>query len=482
MTISSALNNALSGLRASGKSSEIVSANIANASTPGYAARLLSLSPNGVTGGVTVNGVVRQTDPQLLADRRAASADFGRQSELTNFLRDYERILGTPDQAGSLAANIADFESSLIAASSRPDATERLTGAVNEARDLALSLNAATDQVQRARTNADQSIAAQVSRLNNALEEVQKINASIVKRGVQGEDTSSLLDMRQQVVDEISEMVPVRVLQRDQGAIALYSVGGALLLDGTPTDIGFTGATIVTANQSFEDGELSGLTINGFAVDISQDRGALRGGMLAAQFEIRDESAVEAQTKLDAMARDLIARFEDPTVDPTLAPGDPGLFTDNSAALDPLLEEGLAGRLLLNAAVDPQEGGEVWRLRDGIGATAPGNVGDSSLLQSLSEAIVAKRTPASGDFGAGQYGFAQLATSLIGEVGTERQYAEQRQSFSSAQLNELTERELANGVDTDSELQRLLIIEQAYAANARVIQTVDEMLDQLLRI
>jgi len=38
------------------------------------------------------------------------------------------------------------------------------------------------------------------------------------------------------------------------------------------------------------------------------------------------------------------------------------------------------------------------------------------------------------------------------------------------------------GVDTDAEMQSLLLIEQSYAANARVIQTVSDMLDILMQI
>ena len=39
-----------------------------------------------------------------------------------------------------------------------------------------------------------------------------------------------------------------------------------------------------------------------------------------------------------------------------------------------------------------------------------------------------------------------------------------------------------DGVDTDAEMQKLLLIEQAYAANARVIATVQAMIDTLMRI
>ena len=75
-----------------------------------------------------------------------------------------------------------------------------------------------------------------------------------------------------------------------------------------------------------------------------------------------------------------------------------------------------------------------------------------------------------------------LAANLTSQVGSDRLFADQRLSFASTQLNELTQRELADGVDTDAELQRMMVIEQAYAANARIMQTVDELMDILMRL
>ena len=37
-------------------------------------------------------------------------------------------------------------------------------------------------------------------------------------------------------------------------------------------------------------------------------------------------------------------------------------------------------------------------------------------------------------------------------------------------------------MDSDAEMQKLLQYEQSYAANARVLRAVDEMLDQILGI
>jgi len=46
----------------------------------------------------------------------------------------------------------------------------------------------------------------------------------------------------------------------------------------------------------------------------------------------------------------------------------------------------------------------------------------------------------------------------------------------------LTEAEAAGGVDSDYEMQMLLRVEQAYAANARVIQAVETMMQRLMEI
>jgi flagellar hook-associated protein 1 FlgK len=41
---------------------------------------------------------------------------------------------------------------------------------------------------------------------------------------------------------------------------------------------------------------------------------------------------------------------------------------------------------------------------------------------------------------------------------------------------------LASGVDTDQELQTLLQVERMYAANAKVMQTVDTLITTLLEM
>jgi len=60
--------------------------------------------------------------------------------------------------------------------------------------------------------------------------------------------------------------------------------------------------------------------------------------------------------------------------------------------------------------------------------------------------------------------------------------ADQELSFTSARWDTLNASVLADGVDTDYEMQMLLQIEQSYSANAKLIQTADRMLQTLMEI
>lgn len=482
MSLSASLASALSGLTASSRRAEVVSSNVANATTEGYGRRELEVAARSLGGtgaGVAVIGVTRHVDAALLSDRRLADAAAGDAGAQSAFLAKIETLIGTPGDAGSLTGRVATLETSLVTAASRPDSPTRLQAVLDAADSLASHLAALTDEVQGARMNADASIAAEVKTMNDTLVLIDKLNTGIVAQRAAGRDASALMDQRQTLVDRIAGIVPVREVAREHGQIALFTTGGAVLLEGSPATIGFTPVGVITADMTIGSGALSGLTINGVSVAPGKD-GVLGGGSLGAMFAIRDDLAPGAQSAFDAMARDLITRFADPAVDGTLAPGQPGLLTDRGGPFDPTTEAGLAGRLTLNAAADPAQGGQLWRLRDGLGAAAPGNVGDGALLSALGNALQAARVPASGAFTGAARSAAGLAADVLSQVSGSRQQADFRQAYATSRQAAMTELQLADGVDTDAEMQTLLLVEQAYSANARVIQTIDDLIQTLI--
>lgn len=484
MSISSALTNAFSGLAVGARLAGISSENISNALTEGFARRQAVVG-NRLAGvaslGVRVIGIERQVREGLVQDLRLAEAGLGAEGRRLEALKKLEAALGTVGSPASMSERIVSFEKSLIEAASRPESEARLTAVAEAAHQLALAFNDASDAVQTARQSADKAIGRDVEALNEGLRGIKALNTAIARADARGEETSTLLDQRQKLVDNISQIVPLREVARPNGQIALFTTAGMTLVDGRIARVEFDPTPIVTPEMTMVGGALSGLKIDGLTIPTSPHGGRLGAGSLSAHFAIRDELTPGMQLQLDGLARNLIERVSDVTVDPTLAPGAPGIFTDAGSAFDPAYEAGLAGRISLNSAIGPGSSGEVWRLRDGLGATAPTGLADATILQALASSVRESRALTSPGL-SGSGSLSSLASEIAAMASTTRLAAESSMSFASARREGLAAELLADGVDTDRELQDLLLIEQAYAANARVIQTIDEMMRNILEI
>lgn len=485
MSIASSMHNALSGLNAASRAISLVSSNVANARTEGYAPRSLELSSRTLSGsgsGVFVQGITRHADEVLIGDRRLTDAAVGYNSTRAGFLKDLEAAIGTPDTPGSLSSKIAKLDAALIEASAQPSSDARLSTVLNAASNITSHLNATSRKIQGARLDADQNISRQVERLNTGLQQVEQLNVKIQEAKTRGVDPSGLMDLRQKTIDDISSILPLKQLPRENGKVALFTTGGAIVLESKAVKFEFNPVNTIVPEMTQASGALSGLTINGQPIQTSGERSPIAGGALAAEFEVRDTLAIEAQARLDGFARDLIERFEAPTLDTTRPPGAPGLFTDNGSALNLSTETGLASRISVSALADPARGGQIWRIRDGLGAVTPGNVGNALLINKLSDAINNSKSPASGGFSGTARSSSGLAADLLSITSSQLKEAETEHSFSTAQNATLKKMELSKGVDTDAEMQKLMMIEQAYAANARVITVADEMIQALLNI
>ncbi|SMX40425.1 flagellar hook-associated protein FlgK [Octadecabacter ascidiaceicola] len=481
MSISSSLSNALSGMTAASRMAEVVSSNVSNSLTDGYGRRSLNLSSAVVGGrgaGVEIGSVTRHVDRGILGDRRLAGASLGEYSSLVSTMTRVQDVVGEAGSTGSISDRIVAVETALIGAASDPSSSINLSVLAEKLSDVAATLNTASQGIQTERERADASISDQVTRLNTALGQVEQLNKDITNAKNSGYDASGLMDQRQLAIDEISKIVPVREMNRSGGQIALMSPSGETLIDGEAKVFGFVQNPVITPDMTLQSGGLNGITLDGQQIG-SDGVGKLAGGTLGAAFQARDSELVSAQAGLDTIAADLIGRLQDPNVDPTLAVGQAGILTDAGAVFDVANTLGLSSRISLNALVDPSNGGDITKLRDGLNAATPGASGNSSLLQALSTAIAEPRTTATDPV---QQSVASRASSFEGEMGSRRVEFESEVSFANARWSSLKEAESADGVDTDYEMQMLLRVEQAYAANARVIQTVQTLMQRLMEI
>lgn len=500
MSINGALSNAYTGLSANSRLAEIVSRNVANAATEGYAARSLVLGNRVIVdagAGVVVNGPVRAGDALLTADRRRADARAGGEGAMAATQQTLARLLSPADADSALAARYAAFENALRGLADTPESPTVQATVANAAVNLTRTMAAITTDARRVRVEADADIARQVETVNAALAKVERLNKEIAAATATGRDATALIDERERQIEVVNAIVPIRSTPQSDGRVSLSTPGGAVLLESRAQRLEFTASPVITDDMTLASGGLSNVTLYGLDAAPTPPTSAalLRGGSLEAAFRARDEVVPQFTAQMDALARDLVERFQAPGLDPTRGPGDPGLFVDSGPggpAFDPTAtpgqQLGLAGRLILNPAADPAAGGALFRLRDGVNAAAPGAPGDATLPEALLRAFTDLRTPAA-PLAPDASGFdaPRDAASLVAGLASLRDaaaaQADNNAAASRSAATTLQDAELTiTGVDTDAELRDLLAIEKAYAANAKVLQVVDDLMRRILEI
>jgi flagellar hook-associated protein 1 FlgK len=482
VSLSSAIIAARSGLQASSLRAEIVATNVANATTPGYVRRSVTLSETVLGGrstGVTSDGITRAPDSQIKAQRRELTSDLAQASVLSSTWSSISAQIGNSSSGAGLFKTYADFETALARSVGAPESVSAAANLLQAARGITQELNSLSDMIVTQRAEADREIAEGVNVVNDAIKQIESLNARLAGMNRTTSEAASLMDERQRVLDTVSEYLPIQTVDRDSGAIDVLTTQGVFLLAGKARPISFTPSADFAADVSIGGGQLSGISVD----DANLTPGAtsfaaVSGGLFGALFTLRDSDLPRLGEQLDAIARDLIGRLSDDSIDPSKTPGEPGLFVDPDAAAGP----GLAGRISLNAAVDPDQGGLISRLRDGVGATTVGPLGNNTVLKGIYDAFTAINSVNDGDF-IGSFSSSELVAQLTSIVGQNRIQHEAVMASTQTQHTILIEAEQnLTGVDVDVQMQELMLVEQAYAANARVIEVASQMIKLLMEL
>lgn len=488
MSLSSALVSANSGLAVTSQRASITAGNIANASTPGYVRRGLDVRENilGSTGqGVLIVGVDRAQDLDLSRARRDAGGSAARADVLSRAYTDLNREMGAPGDTYGLFNAYQNVETALRDLAVTPESQANQNAAYNQLNALTTQFSELQSIGINQRVNADNAIARSVRTVNDSLDRIAEVNSLIATAGVGSEGAAALEDERQMLLDTISQIIPIKDHPRDNGTIDIVTAEGVFLLSGKVHKIEFNPSGVIAPGAVYDPSgsALSGITVDGQNITPGSPTFGVNSGSMAGYFTVRDTIAADFLSQLDSLAVDLVSRFSGSTVDPTNGAAAAGIFTDNGNPVDPANTAGIAGRLRLNAAIDPNQGGLITRLRDGIGAATEGPSGNADILNNLLS-VFTRSDAAPTDSGLlGNLNSTELAAGLSSLIGEARVSSDALAASTFNRATILSETELAkSGVDTDQEMQNLLIVEQAYAANARVIQTISELLDILMRI
>lgn len=482
MSISSAISAARSGLQTTGLRADIVATNVANASTPGYVRRSIMLGESlagGQTVGVHSDGIARSGDEALTSQRRALTSNLTQANILASTWRSISTRVGDSVDGSTLFQQVSSFETALSNAALSPESSAQVSALLDSAKSVVNEFNSLSDMVVSLRAEADREIKNGVDTVNDALKKVETLNGRISASKPNSSEAAALIDERQRVLDTIAEYLPIQTVERTGGAVDVLTKEGVFLVAGRAREVTFDPSFNFSPSATLGSGELSGISVDG--TDITPGAttfGAISSGMLSSLFQLRDQDLPTFSDQLDTLAGDLVARLSDDSIDPSKTPGDPGLFVDSSSAGGP----GLAGRLSINAAVDPAQGGETWRLRDGLGAATPGQSGNASTLNGMLAAITSVKSINANGI-QGNFTSAEMAAHFSSLVGQSRINHESVLSSVSTQHSLLVQAEQTEtGVDVDAQMQDLLLIEQAYAANARVIEVATQMLNRLMEL
>ena len=424
MSLGAAFNNASSGLTVALRAVGATSSNLANALTENYGKREVTIMSR-TEGGARVTGTSRLVDQRTQGQIWLVNAQAAGNAQSLRSLEEIDQLVGTFDDPGSLYDLASKFETSLISLASRPEDTVRQSNANQAADDLADKIRTVGTGIQNIRSDADREISGAISALNADLEKIAELNGSIAKS--HGQNTAALEDARQALIDKVSQIVPVKAVARDYGRIALMTPKGQFLLDQSASAIGFNPRNVVTSDMSVEGETLDLPILNGSAFQIPAS------GKLASLLQIRDTVAPEIYSQITALSETLVSRLS-------------GVASE--------------GPLFGFDTPSPH-------------AVALGYSGDVSAIDA-NAALTALNT--------GNRRFSALVSDLSTSLSTQVLNAEDRLGSARSSSAALIELKDSTAVDTDSELQKLIRIEKIYAANAKALQVVGNMLDDLIKI
>lgn len=329
MGLSQALSTAMSGLRATQASLSLVSSNVANAETPGYVKKTTN-QVAGLTGdygsSVLINGVNRQLDQYLQTQVRTEMSGATYSAIRSTYLSNLQSVYGNPGDAGTIEYAFNNLMTAAQALSTSPDSQSARIGVINAAASMAQQLNATTQGIQNLRANAETGINESINVANNAMAQIAKINIQLQSNGKTDAATASLLDQRDQYIDQLSQLMDIRTVTNNLNQVTVFTNSGVQLVGNEASQLSFNPQGTMTPNTLYNGdpakNNVGTITINfphGGSYDLVSTN-SIRSGKIAAYLELRDNTLVQAQAQIDQFAASMASALSDKTTAGTAAP------------------------------------------------------------------------------------------------------------------------------------------------------------------
>ncbi len=319
MSLTLALNTALSGLSINQRSLSVLSQNIANANNPEYSRKVVTQQAVYLQGtggaGVSITDIGRKVDSYLQKSVVNQSSDYGRAQVVSDYTDRLQVLLGTPGSQNSIYSDVSSFFNSLQQLSQTPENASLRVGVVSSAQSLARGMNSLASGIYDMQYSIDQEVSQSIAAVNKDLKGIYALNASISSEKLLGRSVSELEDRRDSLLKDVAQYMDVQTYSQSNGVLNVFTAGGFSLVDDNVYQLSYSGANSL---DSFANGTATN-PINIYRLDNNgQPVGSpnvlatagvgpevttsLTGGKLKGLLELRDRQLPDVLAKLDTLA------------------------------------------------------------------------------------------------------------------------------------------------------------------------------------
>lgn len=447
------------------KALDVTANNIANVNTEGYSRQRLNMEQNEPVyyeGGTLSTGVQANRSIQRIYDRFLnaqlvdAAAKEGRWQAQKDSLEKAELMF---DEVSGYGLNNAmnQFWDAWQQLSNNPSGyTERVT-LIGESQNMTDVFNKLTRDLQQVQEDSDTSIDGAVEEINRLTHEIADLNLKIAEVEAGGiHSANDFRDQRDLKLKELSGLINVNSFEDADGFLTVVTSNGHTLVDRVNS---WNLATGVNAN-GFSD--VFWESSNGTQQNITA---SITDGKLKGWIEARDTVIPDYLSRLNELAQTMITEvnaLHSGGLTLGAPPNDTGInFFTGADATDISVNPAILADSNLIAAALNTEG-------------TPGGNGNAVAIAELQNTLT---------MSGGMATFDKFYNSLVGDVGRNVSQATlntDHQSMVSMQLE--THRAEVSGVSMDEEMVNMVQFQSAYSAAAKLVTTVDEMLQSLIQM
>ncbi|AOY75642.1 flagellar hook-associated protein FlgK [Clostridium formicaceticum] len=494
----SGFNTARSGLFAAQRALDVVGHNIANVNTPGYTRQRVeqtASTPMAIAGGKGMLGTGVNT--LAVKQLRNEFLDYKYRSEINSqgyweVKRDglslIESIMNEPSDTG-IATVMDELFSSFQELSKNPE--NQTTRSLVRQRAIAFtnSVNSTYNQLEKMATDLNFDIQTTVKTINTYAEQIAVLNEQIYRFELNGSNANDLRDQRNYLIDQLSKLVNVDVIEVSDGN---YNVASDQEHVGKKMVLQINGQSLVSHDRVYklsaeekqkseffdEMGADVHLNVVQWADGSKLNTKALQGE-LRALLDLRDGDSGANKgvpyyiNELNRFVEVFAQEINDLHVEGYGLGGETGylFFTANGVSTldmqNPDAPKITAKNIKISLDIeDPNK----------IAASSSEDLlpGDGSIALKMLEL-----RHKSSMFQEGKP--EDFIKSLISNLGVDTQEAI-RNAYNQYTLTEQVdiERQRISGVSTDEELSKMVMFQHAYNASARMMTTMDEMLETII--